>query len=390
MAEFSLEKLLQSDGPTCLIVKASLEPVGDVARFQPAGFPEMGHVLYDAPRGNNTTEKVCIIDSPASMANHLEAVCMAEQNGTDLHPDLAGLPYVTCVTDRSYKQDGDKLTLDPHDPHDKVVFTSLTEGHRIASDYFLDGLVDPQWKGEEKKKTKKKEDKEWEGTKFRDMLRKEFGITQIKKDRYFIHPEDWWMIYKTIFKYDPNSLVHGVMFAKEQIKISRLLTAHLEAFGATRVGRSGVKFDRLGKTTSGQPIFAVDEETAREIRATFVLDLALLRSYGRGDKGLNNAQKQLLLELALWKIQGLMRQPFRYRTQCHLACLHIEVSSEKETVGECLPALDIKTSINNYKFQDPITKVYYPANELFKVGKDENDESAGASDDGGEEEATEA
>ena len=74
----------------------------------------------------------------------------------------------------------------------------------------------------------------------RDELRKAFKIIEVKKDKtYFIPPETWWDIYKTIFNLDPNSLVHGVMFAKEQIKISRLLTAHLEAFGAARVGRSG-------------------------------------------------------------------------------------------------------------------------------------------------------
>ncbi len=57
MANLALEKLLQIDGPTCLIIRASLEPVGGVARFQPAGFPEVGHVLYDAPRGNNTVRE---------------------------------------------------------------------------------------------------------------------------------------------------------------------------------------------------------------------------------------------------------------------------------------------------------------------------------------------
>jgi CRISPR-associated protein Csb1 len=378
MANLTLEELLQANGPTCLIIRASLEPVGGIARFQPAGFPEVGHVLYDAPQGNDTVEKVCIIDSPASMANHLEAICMPD--GIAIHTDLAGLPYVTCVTDRSYTRVEDKLTLNPQDPHDKVVVTSLTEGHRIASDYFLDGLVDPQWKAEEKKKTKKKDGKEqestipahWEGIKFRDRLRRDFSITEIKKDKtYFVHPEDWWTIYQTIFRYDPNSLVHGVMFAKEQIKISRLLTAHLEAFGAARVGRSGVKFDRLGKTISGQPIFSVDEETAREIRATFILDLALLRSYGRGDRGLNEAQKRLLLELALWKVQQLLRQPFRYRTQCHLACSHVEISTENGTKGSCIPALNLNTVINGCNFDNPVTRVYYPADELFKFGKDE-------------------
>ena len=87
------QKLLDEKGPVCLIIKATLKPVGDLDRFQPAGFPEIGHVIYDAPRENGGTEKVCIVDSPASMANHLEAVCMDGQ-GESLHQDLLGLRIV--------------------------------------------------------------------------------------------------------------------------------------------------------------------------------------------------------------------------------------------------------------------------------------------------------
>ncbi len=405
--ELTLDSLIAQDGPTCLIVRARLEPVGDQNRFQPAGFPEVGHVIYDAPRGNgHKPEKVCIIDSAASMANHLESVCMAGPNDTELHPDLKALPYVVCVTDREFTVEGEGIKLNADDPRDKAVVTSLTEGHRIASDYFLDGLLGATWV-EEKKETKKKKgggqsDKtipaHWEGKLFREQLRGEFGITEVKKnERYFIHPEDWWSIYKTVFKYDPNSLVHGILLAKEQIKISRLLTASLEGFGAARVGRSGVKFDRLGKTLSGQPIFAVDEETANEIRATFIFDLALLRSYGRNGNGLSDDQKKLLLGLALWKIKRLLAQPFRFRSQCHLKCTGVGIttdgdsqktSSEQQRAGEAaseqnaeqsgtlLPPLigDLKISqlIEDCKFAgERVTKVYYPADELFKVGKEE-------------------
>src|SRR5262249_24654556 len=158
-------------------------------------------------------------------------------------------------------QDGE-VVVDPNDPKDRAVVTSLTEGHRIASDYFLDAQLD--------------------GRRFRDVLREGFGLVEVKRDKtYFIPPAAWWSIYKTLFRYDPNALGHGVFCAREQVRVSRLLTAPHEAYGASRVGRAGVKFDRLGKTSSGQPIFAVDEETAQDIRATFVLDLALLRSYGR-------------------------------------------------------------------------------------------------------------
>lgn len=391
-------QLLARDGPACLVIKARLKPVAGLDRFQPAGFPEVGHVIYDAPpKDKKGVRKVCIVDSAASMANHLEAVCLAGPTDSQLHDDLTGLPYVVCVTDRNSRFEGSNVVLDPSDPKDRVVATSLTEGHRIASDYFLDGLPAPRWVAETKttvKKGGKEEEKvipaHWEGDTFRDLLRREFEIIEVIKDKtYFIPSETWWSIYRTIFKFDPNSLVHGVLFAKEQIKISRLLTAHHEAIGASRVGRSGVKFDRLGKTTSGQPIFAVDEETAEEIRATFIFDLALLRSYGRGEHGLSDFKKQLLLNLALWKVRQLLARPWRYRTGCHLVCEADGISWETESdmnFGSGLPSVDITSAIRVCEFgNDPVTRAYYPADKLFKPGKEdepatdaEEDETASA------------
>jgi len=352
-------QLLEPNGPVALIIKARLKPVGDQDRFQPAGFPQVGHVIYDAPRPNGQKEKVCIVDSPASMANHLEAVCLADSSGAELHPDLQGLPYVICVTDRQYTIQNGKIVLDPNDPKDKLVTTTFIEGHRLASDYFLDARLN--------------------GKRFREVLRKDFDICEVKKDKtYFIYPENWWNIYRVIFKYDPNSLVHGVMFAKEQIKIPRFLTAHLEAYGASRVGRGGVKFDRLGKTVSGQPIFAVDEETAREICATFILDLAWLRSLGNGKSGLNDAQKRLILGFALWKVQRITELPWRYRTQCYLKRDgDLQGTLEGRSVSHDLPLpelfkFDIKGLIGDCKFDSPpVVRVYYPADELFKIEKEE-------------------
>jgi CRISPR-associated protein Csb1 len=106
-----------------------------------------------------------------------------------------------------------------------------------------------------------------------------------------------------------------------------------------------VKFDRLGKTTSGQPIFAVDEEVAQEIRATFIIDLALLRSYGRSSKGLTDDEKLLLLELALWKVKRLLQTPFRYRSGCYLQCVSTDVSSD-DTRYAGMPALQLKDRIH--------------------------------------------
>jgi CRISPR-associated protein Csb1 len=286
---------------------------------------------------------------------------------------------VRCVTDKDDSPSkGDTL--------ETLVCTTLTEGHRLASDYFLEGFADPTWVPEAKKKIKDKRGKEkdevvpahWSGTRFRDRLREEFGIKEVKKDKtYFIWPATWWKIYRTVFKYDPNSLVHGVMFAKEQIKISRMLTPHMEAFGANRVGRSGVKFDRLGKTTSGQPIFAVDEETAQTIVATFVLDLALLRSYGHDEEGLSRDQKRLLLDLAIWKIKRLLQSPFRFRTGCQLTCSGVawcDDTDDSKVPDKCSDkpdnlSVDIRSSIAACKIEDRV-KVYYPASELFKAARE--------------------
>src|SRR6516165_6263570 len=84
-SELDLDKLLDPTGPACLIVTAKLSPVGDLDRFQPAGFPEVGHVIYKAPRKDGPAEDVCVIDSPASMANHLETVCCQSATDPALH-----------------------------------------------------------------------------------------------------------------------------------------------------------------------------------------------------------------------------------------------------------------------------------------------------------------
>jgi CRISPR-associated protein Csb1 len=378
VSEFSTKhKLLTPDGPVCLIIQATMGVAGGLDRFQPAGFPQVGHVIYDAPRSDGRSEKVCIVDSPASMANHLEHVCLAGQNEPNLHQELGGLPYIKCVTDRAPARNGGIVAREPDDPRDRVVTTSMTEGHRIASDYFLDArrLV---------------EGNKPEEMDFRDLLRREFQIIEVKKDHtYFIPPEAWWSIYRTLFMYDPNSLVHGVLFAKEQIKISRVLTAHLEALGAARVGRSGVKFDRLGKTTSGQPIFPVDEETARTIRATFIIDLALLRSYGReppeGQEplGLTQKQKEFLLAFALWKIQQLISTTFSYRSGCKLRMQTLSITTDgqndsSEPLATELPVINMGCAITAAEFPaEPITRVYYPFGDLFKPSKDD---AAGGTD----------
>lgn len=319
-----------------LVIQATLQPVAGKTRFQPAGFPEIGHVIYNAPDG----KKVCIVDSAASMANHLETVCV---NGFDLSlvSELEGLPYLQCITG---------------DNRDEVVVTSLSEGHRLASDYFLKG---------------KRLNGDMIDTKsFGDFLRDdEFQLRNLEKKTHPL-PAQWWNVFRTIFRYDPNSLIHGILFPALGIKLPRVLTATLDAFGADRVATSGVKFDKLGKTNSGQPIFAKDEETATEIRATFVIDLSLIRSFGRGnDHGLRDVKKQFLLGFALWKIEKLLAKSFRYRSECDLKFSILKIDGEDKEIQAL--AINIEDLISHAGFQDPrITGIYWDKNELFKAAKE--------------------
>lgn len=346
--------VLKGDSP--LVLFATLEPVaGD--RFQPAGFPEIGHVIYKAPRKDGRSENVCIVDSAASMANHLESVCLCGPHDLDLVDELDGMPYIRCVTGDVV--DG-KL---PSDQRETIV-TSLTEGHRIASSYFLDG-------------TALKSDGATSDGKFEHELSREFGIVLHGSKKAHPPTEKWWAVFRTIVERDPNSLVHGVLFPQWQIKIPRALTAHLEAFGAGRVDRSGVKFDRLGKTTSGQPIFAVDDETAESIRATFVLDVSLIRSFGRkkgeATLGLSEKQQEFLVALALWKIQRLLASPFRFRSGCHLRCT--KLASDK---GDVELDVDIGGAIKEAGFgQQPITDVFWQREELYREGEEKAEPTAG-------------
>lgn len=380
------EKLNPSDvlkGDSPLILTATLKPIAGQDRFQPAGFPEIGHVIYKAPRKDGAVENVCIVDSPASMANHLESVCMRGAHDLDLHEDLSGMPYLRCVTGNL---NGGALPLENR----QVVVTSLTEGHRIASTYFLGARNQRTGKWDGKGGQRIKNDGALAEGSFGDQLVEEFGIVLADSNKAHPPPEKWWNVFKTIFRYDPNALVHGVLFPQWQTKIPRVLTAHLEAFGATRVDRSGVKFDRLGKTTSGQPIFAVDDAAAREIRATFVLDIALLRSFGRTDgentRGLSEKQKEFLVALAIWKIKRLLKSPFRYRSGCHLEMVSLKQGGPEGEDAE-IEDFTMSNFIKNAfeKTGTPITDIYWPHDELYREGNESAPASGDQGDEAGEE-----
>jgi CRISPR-associated protein Csb1 len=126
----------------------------------------------------------------------------------------------------------------------------------------------------------------------------------------------------TLLKYDTNALLHGVFLAKKEIaggrmRLPRALTAFIEAEGVTVAASGGVKNDAVnpsGDTAKGfgNVPFHRDEYCG-SIIAFFNLDLALIRGFGLGAE-----VEVMLVAIALFKIQSLLRNGLRLRTACDL------------------------------------------------------------------------
>jgi len=86
-----LDLTLLDDEPR-LLIEARLKPVQGT-RFQPTGFPNLGHAVYDSPDGRGRT---VLVESAQSMANRLETVCW-DEIANDWVAPLKGLPVVKVV-----------------------------------------------------------------------------------------------------------------------------------------------------------------------------------------------------------------------------------------------------------------------------------------------------
>ncbi len=273
-----------------LLLKAALRPIQGT-RFQPTGFPDLGAATYDGPDGN----KMLLVESAQSMANRLEAVCW-DTVANDWVAPLRGLPVVK-VKDKA----GKSLT------------NSVMEAHRLNSPYILEG-----------------KDKTFLATLQKELAIAEKGIVDIRK------------LTATLLKYDTNALLHGVFLAKKEIaggrmRLPRALTAFIEAEGVTVAASGGVKNDAVdpsGDTAKGfgNVPFHRDEYCG-SITAFFNLDLALIRGFG-----LSADVEAMLITIALFKIQRLLRDGLRLRTACDL-----EVGGDlivQRPEGFSVPSLD--------------------------------------------------
>jgi CRISPR-associated protein Csb1 len=292
------EKL--KDSPRILTM-AALRPVAGT-RIQPTGFPDLGAATYDAPDGRRGTIPTLLVESAQSMANRLEAVCWDEATD-DLVPELKGLPYVRVKL--AGLGDGSDTT------------SSLLEFHRLNSPYIMSGTTP-------------------EGTPFADLLTRELRLSSGGSG---IGGEEGDAVAGVVnlrrlaavcFKYDPNSLVHGVFLEKiaGRLRHPRSLSAFIEATGVGRADSGGVKFDRVmpqpvkgldAATGYGNVPFHRTEFTAASITAYFSLDLAQLRGYG-----LPAEAYKLLLVLSLWKVRKFLDSNMRLRSACELELMDDE------------------------------------------------------------------
>ena len=266
-----------------LLIEAELEPVqGD--RFQPTGFPNLGHARYESPDGGGA---MVLVESAQSMANRLEAVCWDEVADDWVGP-LRGLPVVKVVD-----KDGTSLT------------NSLLEAHRLNSPYILEGKDDTVFK---LLKTR--------------LAAMEVGRVDLRK------------LAKVLLEFDTNALLHGVFLAKKdlaggRLRLPRSLSAFIEAGNARVATSGGVKNDSVdpkGDTAKGfgNVPFSRDEWVAERIVAYFNLDLRQIRAFGLG-----NEAEHLLIALALFKIRRFLKSGLRLRTACDLDVTRITVTRPK-------------------------------------------------------------
>ncbi len=303
-----------------LLFAIGLRPVQG-QRFQPTGFPDLGHSVYETPEGT-----CLLVESAQSMANRLEATCW-DEGKQQLVDALTGLSYV------KVEQGGRYLT------------SSIIEAHRINSPYILEG----------KDKT------------FFAALKKDLAVMEKG-------PIDRPALARTLFKYDAGSLVHGVFLAKKdlaggRLRVARALSAFIEARNVRVAASGGVKNDHVdpsGDTNKGfgNVPFHREEFTADEITLFANVDLAQIRGYG-----LDEAATRLLVLLSLFKLRALLDGKLRLRTACDFQVM-AETAASTNVDGFSLPAqenleVDVKAAIQQCKKafagENGVTTVTYQA-----------------------------
>jgi CRISPR-associated protein Csb1 len=300
-----LEQMFSKDR---VIITAKLT-LANGAFLQPTGFPDIGSCIYTDGDG----KRRCLVESEQSMANRLESVSMKSPG--HWVDELKHVPVI-----------------EVHDANNVLLATNLTEPHRIASSYVMEGKLN--------------------GSDVKTMLADKIGLSGDNGASWPLDKRH--CLEKLVFALDPAALLHGFQFVQWKfvgLRQTRLLSARLECVLADEpeVHYGMVKFDLIEPssqgegTNKGQSIAAKSRVVAAKdgITATFDIDLLGLKSLA-----LDEPQKKFLLALALWKIGALLsnkasfdarsRQTspaLRLRADCYLSCAEtVEWSGDTTTV----------------------------------------------------------
>lgn len=271
-----------------ILVEVNLVPLqGD--RFQPTGFPDLGAAEYVTPDGR----EMLLVESAQSMANRMETVCWNQKNNSIIE-SLNGIPYISV------------------DLGDGKYTTSIQEAHRINSEYILS-----------------------KDNNITQILQKEIGLDG-KKDK----PIDFSKFYKTLFKYDINSLIHGAFLEAidGRLRFPRAISGFIEASGIKRVQSGGVKFSHVEpsrKGGDGNVPYSRTEYVAEKITAYFNIDLVQIRSFN-----LEESAEKLLIALSIYKMHRCLKNDLRLRTACDLKISGSIVAKDESGNNISLPEYD--------------------------------------------------
>ena len=318
--------------------------------FQPTGFPDIGACVYTDGKG----KRRCLVESEQSMANRLEAVCM-KTPGVWREPLTSKLPVIRV-----------------NDSNKRLLATNLTEPHRVASSYVLEGVIN----GEAPEKDGEAPEEDEEKPTLQKKLEKHLGL-----DNNIWPLDRRERLTQAVFALDPAAILHGFQFMQWEtvgLRAARLLHARLEAtltdvdgevhYGLVKVDGIEPKASATKKSNKGQSIAHKARYVPALIQATFEIDVLALRERSLvpasdGESAANGSgnesAQRFLLALALWKIHRFLTNgpafdartgdtmgALRLRADCSLAVGAVSWSGSKQgTVFGEPNSLDPKTLV---------------------------------------------
>lgn len=335
-----------------LLLEAHLKPLQGT-RFRPTHFPNLGPADYDAPdpKDPERPKRMLLVESAASVTNWLERAMFKDFSRDSVSDEL-----VDCVSDI------------PHvviDCGANGKTSTLLESHRLNTAYLWESSAA-------------------NAAALQAEILSAIGVQRRKKKGEAASDDgegeaagrvDMQRFYRTLMKYDPNCLVHGVFLEKVsgRLRVPRALSGFIEAYGVSRADSGGTKFDHIfpakdekagitSKDGYTNVPYPTTDFVAEDIVAYFNLDLGQIRGYGLG-----SSAEKLLIALALFKLLRFAQEGavWNLRSPCKLEVQSstirviegFELPRSSDEISESLPALIAAVADEGLFDQEPGERV---------------------------------